>query len=99
MTQGRRLVLVQQLTHDDLVHLAFDEVRRAAATQPTVCLYLLEALKLLKEPLDAAGFTDRTGALTEQARLIVAGCEAADNLPADLEHIQQVLATGFAGSH
>jgi uncharacterized membrane protein len=96
---GRRLVFVQQLTHDDLVHLAFDEIRRAAATQPTVCLYLLEALKVLKEPLDAVGLTDRAATLTEQARLVVAGCEAADNLPADLEHVRQVFATGFSRAH
>ncbi len=96
--EGRRLVLVQQLTHDDLVHLAFDEIRRAAAAQPTVCIYLLEALKLLKEPLDSAGLTDRATTLTEQARLVVAGCEAAANLPADLERVRRAFATRFADS-
>ena len=43
-TGGRRLVLAQQPTHDELVRLAFDETRRAAAGQPAVCIYLLEAL-------------------------------------------------------
>ena len=53
--RDRRVVLVEQPTGDDLVRLAFGELRRAAATQPTVCIYLLEALHLLREGLDAAG--------------------------------------------
>ena len=81
---GRLLVLAQQPTHDELVRLTFDETRRAAAGQPAVCIYMLEALDLLNEALHAAGLADRTPALIEQADLIVAGCEAADVLPADL---------------
>ncbi len=77
---GRRLILMQQPTHNDLIALAFDETRRAAATQPNVCIYLLEALKLLRETLDASGLSDRTEPLVDQARLVVAGCEGADNL-------------------
>ena len=30
----------------EMVGLTFDEIRRAAANQPTVCIYLLEALEL-----------------------------------------------------
>ena len=42
---GRRLVVPHRPTHDDLVRLTFDETRRAAAPHPTVCIYLLEALR------------------------------------------------------
>ena len=80
---GRRLVLAQQPTRDELVRLTFDETRRAAAGQPAVCIYLLEALDLLSEALHASGLADRTRALVEQADLVVAGCDAADVLPAD----------------
>ncbi len=84
----RRVVLVEQPNGDDLVRLAFAELRRAAATQPTVCIYLLEALHLLREGLDAAGLSSRTAVLFEQARLVVAGCKAADLLPADLDDVR-----------
>jgi len=86
--RDRRVVLVEQPNRDDLVRLAFDELRRAAATQPTVCIYLLEALHLLREGLDASGLSSRTEVLFEEARLVVAGCEAADVLPADLDEVR-----------
>jgi uncharacterized membrane protein len=84
----RRVVLVEQPSGDDLVRLAFGELRRAAATQPTVCIYLLEALHLLRERLDATGLSSRTAVLVEEARLVVAGCEAANLLPADLADVR-----------
>jgi uncharacterized membrane protein len=85
---GRRLVLAERPTHHDLVQLAFDEPRRAAAAHPSVCVYLLEALALLHEAVEAAGLTDRKEVLIEQAQLVVAGCEAADNLPADRHRVR-----------
>ncbi len=93
--KGHRLVLVQQPTHDDLVGLAFDETRRAAAPQPSVCVYLLEALELLKRTLETAGLTARLPAIVEQARLVVAGCDATDNLPADRQMVRDAFAKRF----
>ena len=84
---GRRLVFRHRLTHDELVRLAFDEVRPAAASQPTVCIYLLEALALLHESLRAAGLYDRVDLISEQAQLVVQGCEAAGLLPQDLDRV------------
>ena len=92
----RRVVLVEQPTGDDLVRLAFGELRRAAATQPAVCIYLLEALHLLREGLDAAGLSNRTAVLVEQAGLVVAGCEAANVLPADLDDVRAAYDKRFA---
>lgn len=92
----RRVVLVEQHNGDDLVRLAFGELRRAAATQPTVCIYLLEALHLLREGLDATGLSSRTAVLVEQARLVVAGCEAANVLPADLDDVRGAYDKRFA---
>jgi len=93
--RGRRVVLVEQPNGDDLVRLTFGELRRAAATQPTVCIYLLEALHLLREGLDAAGLSSRTAVLVEQARLVVAGCEAANVLPADLDDVRSAYDNRF----
>lgn len=95
---GRQLLLPQQHTHEGLIRLTFDEVRRAAADQATVCIYLLEALELLKEASDAAGLSARTPALVEQADLVVAGCDAADLLPADLRLVVAAYEKRFAGS-
>jgi len=65
-------VLAERPTHQDLVRLAFDEPRRAAADQPSVCIYLLEALALLHEIVAAAGLYPTrpvaTGSLWQQAR-------------------------------
>lgn len=92
---GRRLVLGHQYTHRELVRLAFDEVRLAAASQPTMCISLLEALSLLDESLGAAGLGDRSAPLLEQARLVVSGCEAAGFLPQDLDRIHAAYAKRF----
>ncbi|MGI8984050.1 MAG: DUF2254 domain-containing protein [Acidimicrobiales bacterium] len=85
---GRRLVLQEQHTDDELVRLTFDEVRRAATTQPTVCIYLLEALALLRDALASAHLDDRAIALIEEARLVVRGCERADLLPEDIAQVR-----------
>lgn len=92
-----RVVLVQQPTHEELIRLAFDEVRRAAATMPTVCIYLLEALELLTEVAEAESPGCRE-ALRHQAVLVVAGCAAADNLAADLGGVQHVFQTRFGSN-
>jgi uncharacterized membrane protein len=82
--RGQHLVLLQQPTHDELVALAFDETRRASSSHPTVCIYLLEAIALLLEPLGAEGHHHRTAALRDQARLVLEGCRSAEPLPQDL---------------
>jgi len=96
--EGQQLVVTQQPTHGELVALAFDETRRAAAAQPTVCVYLLEALYLLKESLDTRGLDDRIHLLADQARFVIAGCEAADLLPADIEVVRHAYAKRFGPS-
>jgi len=89
-----QLVLVHQPTHEDLIRLAFDEVRQAAAPMPTVCIYLLEALELLIE-VAADGPPGRRDALRLQAELVVAGCAAANNLPADLRDVEHAFHERF----
>lgn len=90
-----RAVLVHQPTHDDLIRLAFDEVRQTAAAMPGVCIYLLEALELLTETINDSR-TDRAESLRHQAELVVAGCAAADNLPADVRDVEQAFQKRFA---
>jgi uncharacterized membrane protein len=91
----QHLILTQVPTHEELVHLAFDEIRRAAVAQPTVAIYLLEALGLLKELLTSEGLHERCRPLTEQAALILAGSEQADVLPADRQQVERIYAARF----
>ena len=92
---GRRVVVSDQPTHRDLVHLAFEETRQAAAAQPTVCVYLLESLHLLHESLVTAGLTDRTPVLREQAELVRDGAAAADLILADRRRVEQAYHARF----
>ncbi len=93
--RGTRLLLVEQPDHADLIGLAFDEVRRAAATYPAVCIYLLEALHLLTECVVAVGLSDRTPPLRDQARLVVAGCEHAGVLAEDVDQVRSAFDDRF----
>ncbi len=92
---GRRLLLPDRHTHEDLVRLSFDEVRRAAAGMPTVCVYLLESIELLVLALRSEDLDRRTRPLLDQARLIVAGCEEADVLFDDLQMVRDAYTKRF----
>ncbi len=93
--RGQRLLLVHAHSHYELVQLAFEETRVAAADQPTVCVYLLEALHLLSEGVRARGLEERGAAIAEQARLVVAGCDAADLISADRARVRSAYAHRF----
>ncbi len=88
------VVLLHQPSHEDLIGLAFDEVRQAAAGLPVVCVYLLEALHLLIETTSEQA-PHLSEALFEQARLVVEGCVASDNLPTDVRDVEQAYAKRF----
>lgn len=92
---GRILVAAQQPTVEDLVRLAFEETRRAAATHPSVCVYLLEALELVAEPLLGTELAERAEPLLDQARLVVIGCRAAELIPADLDEVERAYEKRF----
>ena len=93
--RGTWLLLPGRPSHSELVGLTFDEVRRAAAGQPSVCVHLLEALSALRESLASDGLTDRCPPLVAQADLVLAGAEAADLLPADLLAVRRAHAERF----
>jgi uncharacterized membrane protein len=93
--RSRRLVMAQQPSHRELVQLAYDEPRRAAATHPTVCLYLLTTLDSLIETLNAAGLERRTAELHRQARLVAEGCGRSTPLGDDIESVKDAYAHKF----
>lgn len=94
-SKDKQLLLPQQFTHEELIRLTFQEIRRAAALHPTVCIYLLEAIELLINSLVAQGLTDRTQALYQEAALIVEACNTTPNLPADKQLVQNAYTKRF----
>lgn len=96
-SEHARVELVQQATHDDLIRLAFDEVRQVAANLPVVCVYLLESLALLVETSPEQASAQRD-ALVRQAKLVVEGCSVANNLPADVREVEQAYARRFSSA-
>lgn len=93
--RSRRLVMAQQSSHRELIQLAYDEPRRAAATHPTVCLYLLATLHSLIESLTAAGLEGRTIELNRQARLVAEGCGQSNLLKEDIELVKDAYTGKF----
>jgi uncharacterized membrane protein len=92
---SRRLVMAQQPSHRELIQLAFDEPRRAAALHPTVCEYLLATLESLIETLNAAGLEHRTIELHRQARLVAKGCGRSTLLTEDIDSVNATYACKF----
>ncbi len=91
----RHVVMAQQPSHTQLIRIAFDETRRAAATHPTVCLYLLDTLESLIESLDAGRFAPRTTELHRQARLVAEGCGRGTPLEEDIKSVNDAYTDKF----
>jgi uncharacterized membrane protein len=73
--------------HVELVDLAFDEIRIAAAGMPTMCIYLLELLALLDESA-GEGRPEVRAAMARQASMIRASAGRADLDPRDADRIR-----------
>jgi uncharacterized membrane protein len=88
-TKGdRTIVMAEQPTHEELIHLAFDETRRASTAHPTVCEYLLVSIASLIESLEAASLAERAIELRRQARLVADGCGTTDLLDEDIDMVR-----------
>jgi uncharacterized membrane protein len=94
---GRTILRPHEITHEELIAEAFDEVRLASAQQPTVQISLLEILHLLSLSLDAAPGTDvRATALLRQAGLVLEVSERADLPGADHDRVRAAYEKRFA---
>lgn len=85
---GRVLLTPESMTHDEVVGLAFDEVRVASVGQPTVQIYLLEILSLLKLSLEDEGSEEAVTALQRQADLVVETGSLGDLTPNDHDRVR-----------
>ncbi len=81
------LLLPEAVTHDDIVGLAFDEVRIASAGQPTVQIYLLEILHLLSVSIPDDR-DDAREALARQADLVLEISEQTELPDGDRERVR-----------
>ena len=90
---GRLLWLTQEPTASELVRLGFEEVRQAAAPHPAVCVYVLEALQLLRESITSR---EAHEALEREATLVVAGSDASEALDEDKEVVRDAYRRRFA---
>jgi uncharacterized membrane protein len=87
---GRRLVLAQASGYEELIALAYDEIRLAAAPMPTVAIYLLESIALLESSLEPAGRAGTSDLLRRQAALVMEAVAREDLVPHDLGRVQRV---------
>ena len=92
-SDGRLLLLPQEITPAEVIGLAFDEVRLASATQPTVLIYLLEILHLLSMSAEGDELVDEV--LVWQADLIIELVEQTDLPDADKQRVRSAYTSRF----
>ena len=92
---GGKLILNESHDYDSIVRLGFDEARICAASSPTVALYLLEALRLIRESLCANGRPGRAPEIERQARLIEANILQVNHVEDDRKFIQKARSDRF----
>jgi uncharacterized membrane protein len=83
---GRYLLTPHALTDGDLAELAIAELRRSAADQPAVAVYLLQMIRLVIDAVTTSGHADRVHVLVDQAHLVVDTGLAGD---IDRRHLQR----------
>lgn len=93
--EGQVLLVPHATTHAQLVGLAFDEVRIASAGQPTVLIYLLDALHQIEKSLADRAHPDAVDALRRQAGLIRSMNEGAGQQEPDRERVREAYAQRY----
>lgn len=93
---NRRMVLAHADGTEELIVLAYDEIRLAAAELPTVCIYLLESISLLERSLELPRRPEAVMALRAQADLVMEACAHTDLDPHDIARVRDVHTKHFA---
>jgi uncharacterized membrane protein len=96
--RARTIIASEATTHQEILDLAFDEMRQAAGPHPVVCVYLLEAIRLIHDSLEPRGLDSLGEALRRKARLVVAECEKSDVLDFDIEQVREAYRVRFESS-
>jgi uncharacterized membrane protein len=91
---SRRLVVAETGGHEELVALAFDEIRRVAAPHPAVVIYLLQCISLVQRALPAGSVASHR-ILAEHARLVVDSSRRVDLADPDRRAVEEVYRRQF----
>lgn len=86
---GRRVYRPHDLVATAYIDLAFEQIRVAGASQPAVCVALLNTLARLQEKLIANDLSARTAPLRRQAELVVASAQETCPVPEDRERVRK----------
>ena len=95
---GRVLERSHAIGIDDLIELAFDEIRLVARGQPTVCRYLLEALELLDDVAAHRGRSSARSTIATQAARIRDDAARSDLGPDDVAAIEHAYDQRFGSA-
>ncbi len=93
--EGLVLMIPHATTHEQLVDLAFDELRLVSAGQPTVLIYLLDVLHHVEQSLAPPRRSAVVRALRRQADQIRVMNETADVPEPDRERVRRAYARHF----
>ncbi|OBI72503.1 hypothetical protein A5663_00855 [Mycobacterium sp. E740] len=88
---GRILLRPWDLSHEEYIAHAFDQIRQTSGSQPHVVTAQLRVLRMLIEHVRTAGCEQYVPALQEQIRLLMEEMAERDDIrPADLQRIQAI---------
>ena len=93
LQDGSRRVLVQpwNLSHEEYIAHAFDQLRQTCLDQPDVAATMLRELRMLITHLRDQGHPDLVPALQRQMQLLLDGLEAQKDMhPEDLRHLRSL---------
>lgn len=92
---GRILLRPWDLSHEEYIAHAFDQIRQTSASQPHVVSTLLRVLLMLIEHARVVGCEQYIPALQEQIRLLMDSMTARDDIhPGDLQRLQAISKEG-----
>ncbi|MBW3603482.1 MAG: DUF2254 domain-containing protein [Actinobacteria bacterium] len=84
---GRRVVRMAELTYEDYVNTAFDQIRLSGAGYPAIASALLTALRMLADAVAQTDLPERLDPLQRQIDLVLDRLEQADLPQHDRQHI------------
>ena len=92
LMDDRRLVIATDLSHDDYVNRAFDQIRLAGASQSAIAAILMRTLGAMASDLNRDGLSGRAAALRQQGALALATFATGGPLQEDLERVRSLAA-------
>jgi uncharacterized membrane protein len=93
--EGRVVILPYSPGHQDVIRLAFEELRSAAAPYPTVCGYIFEVLHLVSSALDPEACAHSIAQLRQEAHQLFEAASMTLDRPDELAIVRRAHAEQF----